>query len=175
MTSIIASTNRPESYTLKVAEYYQKALRTLGTDAEILSLANLPEKIIHPAMYEKEKIESWQPIQNLITTSQKFIFIIPEYNGSFPGILKVLIDACEFPVSFSGKKAALVGISTGKYGNIRGVDHFTGICHYMNLDVMPLKIHIPHIHKELNENNEFFKEDTVKFIKLQVERFAKFF
>jgi len=174
MTTIIASTNRPESYTLKVAEHYKKSLENLGVYAEILSLGNLPEKIIHPAMYENQKIESWQPIQNLITATQKFIFIIPEYNGSFPGILKVFIDACEFPKSFSGKKAALVGISTGKYGNIRGVDHITGICHYMNLDVMPLKLHIPQIHKEFNENKELFKEDTLRFTQQQVERFVKF-
>lgn len=174
MTTIIASTNRPESYTLRVAEHYQGMLRDLGIDAKILSLGNLPEKIIHPAMYENQKIESWQPIQNLISATEKFIFVIPEYNGSFPGILKVFIDACEFPSSFSGKKTALVGISTGKYGNVRGVDHMTGICHYMNLDVMSLKLHIPHIHKEFDENNKLFKEDTLKFTKQQIERFVKF-
>ena len=125
-------------------------------------------------MYENQKIESWQPIQKLINASEKFVFIIPEYNGSFPGILKVFIDACEFPKSFSGKKAALLGISTGKYGNIRGVDHFTGVCHYINLDVLPLKLHIPHIHKEFDEHQEFFKEDTLKFTRQQMERFAAF-
>ena len=174
MTTIIASTNRPESYTLRVAEHYKNGIKNLGENVEILSLGNLPEKIIHPAMYENQKIESWLPIQNLITATQKFIFIIPEYNGSFPGILKVFVDACEFPGSFKDKKAALVGISTGKYGNIRGVDHFTGICHYMGLDVMSLKLHIPHIHKEFDENGNLFKEDTLKFTGQQIERFAGF-
>jgi NAD(P)H-dependent FMN reductase len=174
MTTIIASTNRPESYTLKVAQHYQNGLAALGHPSQILSLGNLPEKIIHPAMYETQKIESWKPIQNLVTETQKFLFIIPEYNGSFPGILKVFIDACEFPRSFNGKKAALVGISTGKYGNIRGVDHFTGICHYINLDVLSLKLHIPHINKELDESEVFFKEDTLKFTKQQMERFVAF-
>lgn len=174
MTTIIASTNRPESYTLKVAEYYKNGLNELGLSAEILSLANLPERIIHPAMYDSKKIESWQPFQNLITATQKFIFVIPEYNGSFPGILKVFVDACEFPSSFRGKKAALVGISTGKYGNIRGVDHFTGICHYMGIDVMSLKLHIPNIHQEFNENGDLFKDDTLKFTRQQMERFVNF-
>ena len=174
MTTIIASTNRPDSYSLKLAEYYQARLKELGMETEILSLCCLPEKIIHPAMYENQKSESWKPIQNLITKSQKFLFIIPEYNGSFPGILKVFIDACEFPASFGAKKAALVGISTGKYGNIRGIDHFTGICHYMNLDVMAMKLHIPHIHKEFDEGNLLFKEDTLKFTQALLERFVEF-
>ena len=50
----------------------------------------------------------------------------------------------------------------------------TGICHYMNLDVMSLKLHIPHIHKEFDEINKLFKEDTLKFTKQQIERFVKF-
>lgn len=174
MTTIVASTNRPDSYTLKIAEYYQKRLREMGHEADILSLTDLPEGIIHPAMYEKQKLESFEILQSKITATDKFLFIIPEYNGSFPGILKVLIDACRFPESFYGKKAALVGVSTGKYGNIRGVDHFTGICHYMNLNVLPLKIHIPNIHKELNEDGEFYKEDTLKFTKQQMEQFILF-
>jgi NAD(P)H-dependent FMN reductase len=78
MTTIIASTNRPDSYTLKLAKHYQNELNRLGVSAEILSLENLPEKVVHPEMYEKKKIESWQPIQNLINATQKFIFIIPE-------------------------------------------------------------------------------------------------
>ncbi|KAA8475873.1 NAD(P)H-dependent FMN reductase [Arcticibacter tournemirensis] len=174
MTTIIASTNRPDSYTLKIAEYYQKHLHEMGHEANILSLTDLPEGIIHPAMYEKQKLESFEILQSKITATDKFLFIIPEYNGSFPGILKVLIDACRFPESFYGKKAALVGVSTGKYGNIRGVDHFTGICHYMNLNVLPLKLHIPNIHKELNEAGEFFKEDTLKFTRQQMEQFILF-
>ena len=174
MTTIVASTNRPDSYTLKIAEYYKKQLGEMGHVAEILSLTDLPEGIIHPAMYEKQKLESFEALQAKITATQKFLFIIPEYNGSFPGILKVLIDACRFPESFSGKKAALVGVSTGKYGNIRGVDHFTGICHYMNLNVMPLKLHIPNIHKELDEKGNFYRDDTLKFTRQQMEQFITF-
>src|SRR5690606_28356407 len=115
-----------------------------------------------------KRSDQFQPIQDMVDATTKFIFIIPEYNGSFPGVLKVFIDACKYPTSFYGKKAALVGISSGKYGNIRGIDHFTGICHYINLHVLPLRIHIPAIHKELDENGKLFKEDTLKFTNQQV-------
>lgn len=174
MTTIIASTNRPDSYTLKTADYYRRQLDMMGHEADILSLENLPEGIIHPAMYEKQKLESFETLQSKITATDKFLFIIPEYNGSYPGILKVLIDALRFPESFDGKKAALVGISTGKYGNIRGIDHFTGVCHYINMHVMPLKLHIPYIHKEFDEHGNFFKEDTLKFTRKQMEQFIVF-
>ncbi len=173
MTTLISATNRLNSSTLKLAEYYRKQLLHQGFDAGILDLAELPEGLIHPKMYSESR-ENFKAIQDIITATDKFLFVIPEYNGSFPGVLKVLIDTCRYPDSFYGKKAALVGHSSGKYGNIRGVDHFTGICHYINLHVMPLRLHIPEIHKEFNENGDLFKEDTVKFTNRQIEQFIAF-
>jgi chromate reductase len=173
MITIISGTNRPGSWTLKLAKYYQKRLRQKGLDASILSLYQLPANIIESDLYGKRSA-GFEPLQEIITNTQKFLFIIPEYNGSFPGVLKTFIDACSFPESFYEKKAALVGLSSGKYGNIRGLDHFTGVCHYLHLHVMPLKIHIPAIKQEFNENNDLFKEDTLQFTDEQMDKFIVF-
>src|SRR5471030_3069281 len=173
MVTIISATNRPGSSTLKLAKYYQKKLSGKGIEAGLLSLSQLPGNLIETDLYGKRSAE-FQVIQDIITQTDKFLFVIPEYNGSFPGVLKVFIDACKFPESFYDKKAALVGLSTGKYGNIRGIDHFTGICHYLHLHVMSLKIHIPEIKKEFDENNNLFKEDTVHFVDEQIEKFILF-
>lgn len=173
MITIIAGTNRINSNTLKLAQYYQKRLMDKGVAADILSLCELPDNFITEDMYGKRS-ESFQLIQDRITMTQKFIFIIPEYNGSFPGILKTFVDACKFPDSFFDKKAALVGHSSGKYGNIRGVDHFTGVCHYMRMNVVPLRIHIPYIREELDVNGGLYREDTVRFTDEQIESFIRF-
>lgn len=173
MTTIISGTNREGSNTLKLAEYYHRQLSEKGFDSEILSLCELPDDLIKSDLYGKRS-EAFQSIQERISVSSKFIFVIPEYNGSFPGVLKTFIDACSFPESFFGKKAALVGLSSGKYGNIRGIDHFTGICHYINMHVLPLRIHIPNIRKEFDENGNLFNEDTMKFTNQQIERFIEF-
>ncbi|MES2378732.1 MAG: NAD(P)H-dependent oxidoreductase [Bacteroidota bacterium] len=173
MITIISSTNRPGSSTLKVARYYQKKLLEKGVEAGILSMVQLPPNILQTDLYGKRSAE-FQEIQDIVTATDKFIFIIPEYNGSFPGALKVFVDACSFPDSFYEKKAALVGISSGKYGNIRGIDHFTGVCHYVNLHVMPLKLHIANIKSEFNEYSDLYKEDTLKFTNDQIEKFIKF-
>jgi NAD(P)H-dependent FMN reductase len=133
----------------------------------------LPPNLIETDLYG-QRSAAFEPIQDIITQTQKFLFVIPEYNGSFPGVLKVFVDACSFPESFYEKKAALIGVSSGKYGNIRGVDHFTGICNYMHLHVMPLKIHIPSIHKELDANGNLFNADTLRYTNEQIDKFIKF-
>lgn len=173
MVTIIASTNRPGSSTLKLATYYQKRLKELGMDADVLSLMDLPDSLIVSDLYGKRSAE-FAPIQQRVIDSDKFLFVIPEYNGSFPGVLKVFMDACTFPDSFYDKKAALVGLSTGKYGNIRGLDHFTGVCHYMHINLLPLKIHIAAIKQEFDENNELFKADTLQFTDEQIKKFIAF-
>jgi chromate reductase, NAD(P)H dehydrogenase (quinone) len=173
MITIISSTNRPGSTTFKVAKYYQQRLSEKGVEAGLLSLIDLPPDLMVTALLNGRSA-SFEPIQQIITQTDKFIFIIPEYNGSYPGVLKVMIDACAFPESFYEKKAALVGVSAGKYGNIRGVDHFTGVCHYLSLHVMPLKLHIANIKQELDENGRLFKEDTLKFTDEQIDKFILF-
>ena len=173
MVTIISATNRPGSSTLKLAKYYQEKLKEKGLEVGLLSLTQLPGNLIESDMYGKHSAE-FKAIQDIITQTQKFLFVIPEYNGSFPGILKLFIDICSFPESFYEKKAALVGLSSGKYGNIRGIDHFTGICHYMHLHVMALKIHIADIKSEFNPSGDLFKEDTVRFTNEQMDKFIAF-
>jgi chromate reductase len=173
MVTIIASTNRPNSSTLKVAQYYQKQLQQTGLDTNLLSLMDLPTGIISTDLYGKRSPE-FQSIQDIVTATDKFLFVIPEYNGSFPGVLKVFIDACDFPGSFYEKKAAIVGLSSGKYGNIRGVEHFNGVCGYVHLHVMPLRIHIANIKTELNAEGNLYLPDTVKFTDEQMDKFVKF-
>ena len=173
MVTIISGTNRPGSNTLKVAEYYQKTLKEKGLETNIFSLLDLPDCLISTDLYGN-RTEQFQVIQEQMSKSTKFLFVIPEYNGSFPGVLKTFIDACNFPDSFYDKKAALVGVSSGKYGNIRGIDHFGGVCAYLHLNVLPLRIHIPYIKSEFNAEGDFFKEDTLKFSNEQMDKFILF-
>jgi len=173
MVTIISGTNRPNSNTLKVAKYYQNQLAEKGLETTLLDLQDLPIHLIGTDLYGKRSAE-FEKLQEIITDSDKFIFVIPEYNGSFPGVLKTFIDACFFPESFYDKKACLVGISSGKYGNIRGIDHFNAVCAYLHLHVMPLRLHITNIKTELNEVDDLFKEDTLKFTNEQIDKFIAY-
>ncbi len=173
MITIVSGTNRPSSNTLKVAQYYQKELAKKGLQTELLNLQHLPADLISSDLYGKRSA-AFEEIQQLVTATSKFLFVIPEYNGSFPGVLKTFIDACTFPESFYDKKACLVGVSSGKYGNIRGIEHFNGVCAYLHLNVMPLRLHISNIKNELDEAGNLYQADTLKFTNEQMDKFIKF-
>ncbi|MCA5005728.1 NADPH-dependent FMN reductase [Sphingobacterium bovistauri] len=173
MNLIISGTNRLGSNSLKVANYYKEELLRRSEPWEIFSLEDLPHDILFTDLYGKRS-DTFARIQAKVSEARKFIFIIPEYNGSYPGVLKSFVDACSYPTSFHHKKAALVGVSNGKYGNIRGVDHFTGVCNYMRMHVLPLKIHIAHVQNELNSDGLFIDPITINFINEQIEEIVRY-
>ena len=78
--------------------------------------------------------------------ANKYVFIIPEYNGSFPGVFKAFIDGLRFPATFEGKKCAIVGVSKGAQGGALAMSHLTDIFHYLKMHVHPLKPRLSNIH-----------------------------
>ena len=152
MITIICSTNRNNSVSSVIAKIYQENLKKLGVETEIIDLKDLPEDFIASALYENTgKNEDFNPLRETMMKSEKFVFIIPEYNGSFPGVLKTFIDGLKFPDTFRGKKCALVGVSTGMQGGVLAMSHLTDIMNYCGTCVMALKPKLPNIHNYLVE------------------------
>ena len=140
MISIISSTNRPNSRTLKVAAYYKELLDSKGVKAQIIDLSLLPHDFAFTALYHNQrKNDLFNQFIDLVNASSKFVFIVPEYNGSFPGILKTFIDGMDFPNGLKDKKCALLGLSAGTQGGSLALSHLTDIFHYLNMYVLPSK------------------------------------
>ena len=158
MITVISGTNRPNSKTKVVAKYYQQLLQNQSQqDVEFFSLEDIPSSILHNQMYEAEKQdESLNNIQNkYIIPSDKWVFVLPEYNGSFPGIMKLFIDAIsvvDYKKSFANKKLALLGISSGRSGNLRGLDHMTNSMNYLGTKVFYNKLPISKINDLTNDH-----------------------
>lgn len=166
MYTIISSTNRPGSHTEKVAKQYQEIFKEKGIDAKLFSLKNLNVLEKNP---EFSKAES-----EFLIPAEKFIFIIPEYNGTFPGVLKAMIDISDIRKAWWNKKALLVGISTGRAGNLRGMDQITGSLNYMKMIVHHNKLPISVIDKVMDENGIITDKNTLLAIDQQVDEFINF-
>ncbi len=179
MITLVSSTNRPNSRTEKVSRQIMKQLSAL-TDEELkfFDLAHLPHSILHAEMYESDgQSEDVMKLQDrYFKSSERFIFIIPEYNGGVPGILKLWIDAMsvrKYDETFKGKKACLIGVSTGRAGNLRGLEHFTGILNYLNVIVFPDKLPISSIQNVL-QDDEVLDRETTEDVNHLLEKFLAF-
>jgi NAD(P)H-dependent FMN reductase len=110
---IISGTQRKDSKTFQISQYYQQSLQELGHAAAIVNLQDFPMSYFD--INEKDpKFIAFQ--ESIIVPATKFIFVAPEYNGSIPGSLKMFMDNCSIKTCFWGKKAALVGVSDGRNG-----------------------------------------------------------
>jgi NAD(P)H-dependent FMN reductase len=140
MITIISGTNRQNSVSAKVANLYQSLLLKHQVESNIIDLADLPKDFLYTALYENNgKNPEFNKFLKQLRSSDKYVFIIPEYNGSFPGALKAFIDGMEYPNSFQNKKCALVGISSGMQGAGLALSHMTDIFNYLGMNVLALK------------------------------------
>ncbi|WP_192821355.1 NADPH-dependent FMN reductase [Rufibacter sp. LB8] len=152
MILIISGTNRPNSITLQVAQIYQQTLQAHGQESEILDLQELPLDFASPALYKSELFsQEFMALRTRVAQAAKIVFIVPEYNCSFPGVLKAFIDGLEYPAALKGKKGALVGLSTGSQGGNIALSHLTDVLHYCGLHVLAQKPRYPFIHKHLQD------------------------
>lgn len=138
MITVISCTNRLNSNTSKVAKHYTQLIEKQGVTCKYFSLESLPEDVAFAELFNKRSNNFQQLLDEFIIPAQKFVFVAPEYNGSFPGILKVFLDAVHPDIN-RGKKAGLVGVSSGRSGNVRGMEHLTGVLNYLGIHVHPNK------------------------------------
>lgn len=153
MITIIAGTNRKDSKSGAMARYFQDLLSKYTTETQILDLSDLPDDFIRSALYENNgKNDSFNQYRQLMRESDKYLFVVPEYNGSFPGALKAFLDGLGYPSELNHKKAALVGISDGVMGGAVALSHMIDILNYMGCTVLAQRVRIPFMKKNFVEN-----------------------
>jgi chromate reductase, NAD(P)H dehydrogenase (quinone) len=144
MIAIIVGTNRPGAITKQVAAYYAAQLQKHNISYQIVDLELLPANFTVAALYANAgKNAAFSALRDQVELADSCVFIIPEYNGSFPGVLKAFIDGFSFPSPMVHKTVALVGISNGSQGGALALSHFTDILNYLGVNVLAQKIRIP--------------------------------
>ncbi len=166
MYTITSATNRIGSDTEKVTNAYLQLFENKGVHAEVFTLIGLNVLERNP---ELTGIEN-----EVLIPTQKFIFIMPEYNGTFPGVLKAIIDITDVKKVWWWKKALLPGLSTARAGNLRGMDQITGSLHHLNVFVHPNKLPISVIDKVMDRDGIITSKITIAAINIQLEQFINF-
>ncbi len=172
MITIISASKRVGNLSSLFAKYCENYLTERKEEVKLFELDSLPDQIDLHSVYEYKTSVFSKIAEEYIIPANKFLFIVPEYNGSIPGILKLFLDAIE-PVNYRGKKAALIGISAGRAGNLRGMDHLSDILNYLQVAVMPQKLPISKIY-DLLSKNELNDDYTRKEMEKQMELLLSF-
>lgn len=153
MITIVVGTNRQEALSRVLADIYQTLLTEQSAPCQIVDLHALPDDFLSTALYENNgQNDVVNRLGDRLAASDKVVFIIPEYNNSFPGVLKMFIDAMPYPSLLQGKKCALVGLSAGVQGGALALSHFTDVLNYLGAHVLAAKPKLAFIQQHLQED-----------------------
>lgn len=164
--TIISGTDRKNSNTKKAALEYQRLLGDKGIAAKMLALDEVDVLCNKQAFKEAEA--------EFLIPAEKIIILMPEYNGSYPGVLKVMLDQSDIRKSWWHKKVLLTGISTGRAGNLRGMEHLTGSLLYLKMLVHHNRLPISVIDRLMDADGKFNDAGTLAAVDQQLDEFIAF-
>ena len=106
MIQIISGTDRPESRSFEISKISQNLFKIHGSESNIINLCGLGLNELNGQQYGGALNES-SSVGNavqLVNQASGLLFVVPEYNGSFPGALKYFIDHWSYPDSFESRQ-----------------------------------------------------------------------
>ena len=175
MITLLIGTNRPNSRARRVADFYATILYELGEEFQLLDLADLPTDFTATALYHNVgQHPEFNALASLLDAGNKLVIFVPEYNASFPGVLKSFIDGLSYPGGLRGKKAALVALSSGGQGGLLAMTHLTDVLMYLGTAVLPQRVRLPFIDKELTADGQLSSPLLVQVLREQAAALRAF-
>jgi NAD(P)H-dependent FMN reductase len=170
---IISGTNRPDSNAMRVSRVVHGHYQRAAIPAELYSLQELPCEVFDPASYAT-KPPQIVAIQQRVLDASGLHMITPEYNGSFPGVLKYFIDMLKFPESFENKPVAFVGEAAGIWGAFRSVEQLQSIFTYRYAHVFSRHVFIPAVRSKFDSSGEMIDAELDQRLARQAQDFARY-
>jgi len=128
---IILGTGRKGSNSLKVANFVLKEAQSYGFDSQLIN----PRDWLDSPFTGEMKEEKRNKLSEIFQKANGFIIVSPEYNHSFPGELKLLLD--NFYEEYKEKPVGICGVSIGMIGGARMVEQLRLVC--LEFSMIPLK------------------------------------
>jgi NAD(P)H-dependent FMN reductase len=124
---VILGTTRKGRMSAHAARFMAaQTARREGIVTELIDIGDIPmpiddagEAIKDPAFSEK------------MIRADALVIITPEYNHSFPGLLKHVLDSCL--KEYIHKAVGIVGVSAGPFGGIRAIQDFLPVIRELGL------------------------------------------
>ncbi len=171
-TAFIVGSLRQDSYNLKLA----KALIRLGQGKFQSNIVRIDDLPLYNQDLEKDFPAPVLRMKGEIDGADAVLIVTPEYNRSFPGVLKNAIDWASRPYgknSFAKKPGALAGASMGAIGTACAQRALWPILGYLDMALMGQPEVYIHFKDNLIDNDGNITVDATKtFLASFVDKFA---
>jgi NAD(P)H-dependent FMN reductase len=100
---------------------------------------------------------------DIVAQTDAFYIVTPEYNHSFPGTLKRMLDS-EY-ANYLHKPVAIAGCSNGPWGGVRVCEALLPVCHKVGMVNIQPELYFPMIQNIFDEHGQMKPE--------YIERYSK--
>ena len=153
-----ASSTRRESFNKKLVAVAAQGAREAGAEVTLIDLKDFPLPLFDQDLEAEQGMpENGKKLKKLFIAHDGLLIASPEYNSSFPAVLKNAIDWVSRPapgepslVAFNGKVATLMSASPGALGGLRGLVHVRSILGNLGVIVLPDQIAVAQAHEAFN-------------------------
>lgn len=149
---VIEGTTRVQRKSLNAAKF----VKSIGEKIE-----NVEIVLVDPASLklpgDGNDPEGKDPVYSAITEKADAFFIItPEYNHSFPGSLKRVLDS-ELE-NYIHKPVAIAGVSSGRFGGVRAVESLVGPVRTMGLVTTFTDVYFANSYDLFSDNGDIVED-----------------
>jgi len=159
---VIAGSFRQGSYSVMLAKAIMKELKA-ECEVQFVEIKDLPH--FNQDFESGETPQAVLDFRTVIQGCDGFVFVTPEYNRSYPGVLKNALDTASRPSGqnlWAHKPAAVVGVSPGRLAALAAVLAFRQPLSFLNVRLYSeSELCLGGFANAVDENGEI-KDETVK-------------
>ena len=166
---VLAGSSRLDSLHRKLARQTVEALRAAGVEATLADLRDFPMPIYDGDLEAGQGLPTAaKELKELARRHDGFAIASPEYNGSFPALLKNALDWISRPEPgerplevFRGKVAAILSASPGPGGGQRVLRHLRELLEMMSVTVIPEQLSLARANAAFDSAGRLVREEDL--------------
>jgi NAD(P)H-dependent FMN reductase len=133
----------------------QQIEKRRGIATEVIDISKLPMPIDDAGDGIKDSAYSEKMVM-----ADALVIVTPEYNHSFPGLLKHVLDSCL--KEYIHKAAGIVGVSAGPFGGARAIQDFLPVIRELGLVNIFWDVNFGNVASVFDESGKLLDQAFIK-------------
>lgn len=159
--TVVTGTARIDNVSQRVAQAVATAIRDHDVQVTEVAVGDLLEGTATVPPWGAGGADSvptkWKEV---VATTDRFVFVLPEYNHSFPGEWKLLMDSLF--AEYKGKGAYVVAVGGGQFAGARVMEHVMPVLVNFQFAVANDRLHIAHASRTFPEDGSISDAPTAE-------------
>lgn len=154
-------TSRPGNYSSHALSLVENEFEKLGAKAERFD----PSGKQLPFPGQAGVYPDVELLQKLLREAEGVVIATPEYHGSFPAQLKLILENLGFPSALRGKPVSLLGVAAGRIGAIKSLEQLRSVCAHTGAFVLPAVVSIAGVNRLFDDEGNCTDASTDEVVR----------